>query len=178
MKKNLKVSSLAVAAIVSVGSLFSSCVESKKECSQKEITFVANDPKIEIYSSEVQDTVRLMLISDTHLWMSDSREDPFKEYSKRMSKAFNETKHYKTGVDTNPAECFVNTLALAKEKKVDAIALLGDIFSYPSEYAIEWAKEQLDQTGIPYYYTSGNHDWHYEGMEGSSRSLLPQRPER
>ena len=171
MKKNLKVASLAVTAIVSVGSLFSSCVESKKECTQKEITFVANDPKIEIYSSEVQDTVRLMLISDTHLWMSDEREEPFKDYSKRMSKAYNETKHYKTGVDTNPAECFVNTLALAKEKKVDAIALLGDIFSYPSEYAIEWAKEQLEQTGIPYYYTSGNHDWHYEGMEGSSRSL-------
>ena len=75
MKKNLKVASLAVTAIVSVGSLFSSCVESKKECTQKEITFVANDPKIEIYSSEVQDTVRLMLISDTHLWMSDEREE-------------------------------------------------------------------------------------------------------
>ena len=29
----------------------------------------------------------------------------------------------------------------------------------------------MDKTGIPYYYTSGNHDWHYEGMEGSSRSL-------
>lgn len=48
---------------------------------------------------------------------------------------------------------------------------LGDIVSYPSEYGVEWAKEQLDAIGIPYYYTCGNHDWHYEGMEGSSIEL-------
>lgn len=145
--------------------LFCSCM------TKKEITFVTNAAKVEIYSPEVEDTVRLMLISDTHLWKSDHREEPFQQYSKRMAQAYHETKHYETGEPTTPEASFVKTLALATEKKVDAIALLGDIVSYPSEYAIGWAKKQLDQTGIPYYYTCGNHDWHYEGMKGSSKDL-------
>ena len=49
--------------------------------------------------------------------------------------------------------------------------MVGDIFSFPSEAAIEWVRSKLDATGIPYIYVSGNHDWHYEGMKGSLESL-------
>ncbi|MDO4755149.1 MAG: metallophosphoesterase [Parabacteroides sp.] len=171
MKKNLIISMWAITVVVAGSFLFTSCAEKKVETNTKEISYVSNPTKVEIYSSEVQDTVRLMLISDTHLWKGDSREEPFSQYSKRMAKAYNETKHFITRKPTNPEESFVDVLEMAGQKKVDAIALLGDIFSYPSEYSIEWAKEQLDKTGIPYYYTCGNHDWHYEGMEGTSREL-------
>jgi UDP-2,3-diacylglucosamine pyrophosphatase LpxH len=54
---------------------------------------------------------------------------------------------------------------------VDFLALTGDIFSFPSEAAVEWAKQKLDETGIPFAYVAGNHDWHYEGMKGSSQKL-------
>ena len=63
------------------------------------------------------------------------------------------------------------TIRLAQQRGVDAIAMLGDIVSYPSERGVEWVGEVLDTVAIPCYYTSGNHDWHYEGMEGSSESL-------
>ena len=62
-------------------------------------------------------------------------------------------------------------MAYAKEVNADVITLIGDIFSFPSEAAIEWVQSKLKKTGIPYIYTAGNHDWHYEGMEGTMESL-------
>lgn len=32
-------------------------------------------------------------------------------------------------------------------------------------------KQRLDDTAIPYLYISGNHDWHAEGLSGSSEAL-------
>ena len=99
--------------------------------------------------------------------MDDDRGIPFQEYSNRMAKAYNQTTHFKNRKKTNPNECFENTLTYAKEIKADLIALVGDIFSFPSELAIEWVLSKLDETGIPYVYVAGNHDWHYEGMSGN-----------
>ena len=59
----------------------------------------------------------------------------------------------------------------AKKEEADLIALVGDIFSFPSELAIEWVISKLKEIDIPYVYVSGNHDWHYEGMKGSLDSL-------
>jgi hypothetical protein len=43
--------------------------------------------------------------------------------------------------------------------------------SFPSEAAVEWVLRKLASTGLAYQYTAGNHDWHYEGMAGSSAEL-------
>ena len=48
--------------------------------------------------------------------------------------------------------------------RADVITLVGGIFSFPSELAIEWVLSKLKDTNIPYIYIAGNHDWHYEGM--------------
>lgn len=136
-----------------------------------EVIYSSTGPNINIYSTEVSDTVRLMVFADTHLWMSDEREEPYREYSARMAGAYHSVKHFQTGAQTTPEESFVATIRLAQQRGVDAIAMLGDIVSYPSERAVEWVGEVLDTVAIPCYYTSGNHDWHYEGMEGSSESL-------
>ena len=136
-----------------------------------EVIYSSTGPNINIYSSEVSDTVRLMVFADTHLWMSDEREEPYREYSARMAGAYHSVKHFQTGAPTTPEESFLATIRLAQQRGVDAIAMLGDIVSYPSERGVEWIGEVLDTVAIPCYYTSGNHDWHYEGMEGSSESL-------
>ena len=136
-----------------------------------EVIYSSTGPNINIYSTEVSDTVRLMVFADTHLWMSDEREEPYREYSARMAGAYHSVKHFQTGAPTTPEESFVATIRFAQQRGVDAIAMLGDIVSYPSERGVEWVGEVLDTVAIPCYYTSGNHDWHYEGMEGSSESL-------
>ncbi|MBQ3581805.1 MAG: metallophosphoesterase [Alistipes sp.] len=136
-----------------------------------EVIYSSTGPNINIYSSAVSDTVRLMVFADTHLWMSDEREEPYREYSARMAGAYHSVKHFQTDAPTTPEESFLATIRLAQQRGVDAIAMLGDIVSYPSERGVEWIGEVLDTVAIPCYYTSGNHDWHYEGMEGSSESL-------
>ena len=138
---------------------------------EHKVIYSSTGPNINIYSSAVSDTVRLMVFADTHLWMSDEREEPYREYSARMAGAYHSVKHYQTGAPTTPEESFLATIRLAQQRGVDAIAMLGDIVSYPSERGVEWIGEVLDTVAIPCYYTSGNHDWHYEGMEGSSESL-------
>lgn len=130
-----------------------------------------NGHKITYNIPDLSQKVKIMHVTDTHLWIDDERGAKYKEYSGRMAKAYNETKHFLTGNPTHPEEAFEATLELAKQEKADAITLTGDLFSFPSEAAIEWALDRLEKTGIPYFYSSGNHDWHYEGMKGSLHEL-------
>ncbi len=127
--------------------------------------------KVSFFSDKIKSKIKVIHIADTHLFMDDERGVPFQEYSNRMAKAYNETTHFKNRNKTNPNECFEKTLAFAKENNADLIALVGDIFSFPSELAIEWVLSKLNDVGIPYVFVAGNHDWHYEGMKGSLESL-------
>ena len=134
-------------------------------------TIFQSGQQIRIFSSLVTEPVKIFVISDSHIFRSDSREDPYRTYSNRMAKAYNVTRHFITGEKTDPEECLRQTVALAVERGADAIALLGDMVSYPSEAGVEWVKATLDASGIPWFYTNGNHDWHYEGMEGTELEL-------
>jgi len=133
--------------------------------------YAQSGPRIQIFSKAVKEPVKIFVISDTHLWQWDEREEPYRQYSERMSNAYHKTKHFQTGAETTPEESFRSTVALAKKNGADVIALLGDQFSYPSEYLVEQVKGILDESGIPWYYTNGNHDWHYEGMPGTEIDL-------
>ncbi len=127
--------------------------------------------KVSFYADIINESIKVVHIADTHLFMDDERGIPFQKYSYRMAKAYNQTIHFKTREKTFPKESFEQTIAFAKKVNADVITLVGDIFSFPSELAIEWVKSKLDATGIPYIYVAGNHDWHYEGMEGSLETL-------
>ena len=127
--------------------------------------------KVSIFADFVQEPLKVVHIADTHLFTDDNRGIPYQEYSNRMAKAYNQTTHFKTQQNTHPEEAFIQALEFAKEVNADVITLVGDIFSFPSEAAIEWVDSKLKDTGIPYIYIAGNHDWHYEGMEGTLESL-------
>lgn len=134
-------------------------------------SFSVDDNRISYFLEALANPVKIIQITDTHLWSDDQRGEPFKKYSQRMAKAYNITKHFRTGEDTTPERSFEEVLELAVKKNADLLALTGDIFSFPSELAIEWVYRKLNDTGIPYIYVAGNHDWHYEGMEGTSNNL-------
>ena len=127
--------------------------------------------KVFFYAEVIKESIKVVHIADTHLFMDDERGIPYQMYSNRMAKAYNKTTHFQTGVETNPTEAFEQTLAFAKDVNADVITLIGDIFSFPSKLAIEWVLSKLKETGIPYIYIAGNHDWHYEGMEGTLETL-------
>lgn len=142
---------------------------SKEQAFQR--TFSLTGPHVRYTLPELKRETRMLFLSDTHLWQSDVREEPYRQYSQRMAGAYNQTKHFQTGEATDPMAAFEQTLAYAVAKEIDLLVLGGDIFSYPSEAAIEWVIDKLKACGLPYLYTTGNHDWHYEGMEGSSTAL-------
>lgn len=163
----------ASTALVGLGLTTHSCtntINGKVKQPLKVFTTI-DQQEVSFYANVINESVKVVHIADTHLFKDDKRGIPYQEFSNRMAKAYNQTKHFKTGESTNPEEAFEQTLAFAKEVDADVITLIGDIFSFPSEAAIAWVLAKLKDTGIPYIYTAGNHDWHYEGMEGTMESL-------
>lgn len=142
-----------------------------KRRQERESTFALDGNHIRFYHSGIREPFSILMLADTHLFRDDERGAAFKPYSGRMAKAYNETRHFQTREITNPEACFEQTLAMAVKEKVSLLALVGDIFSFPSEAAIEWAAERLENTGLPWMYVAGNHDWHYEGMPGPIATL-------
>ena len=146
-------------------------LESTKTEQSIETYVTLDQEKVSFYSDVIKEKIKIIHIADTHLFMDDERGTPFLNFSGRMAKAYNETKHFKTGEKTNPKKAFKQAITFAKESNADIITLVGDIFSFPSELAIEWVLSEIEAIGIPYIYIAGNHDWHYEGMDGSLDSL-------
>ncbi len=142
------------------------------------VPFAMDDNKVTFFTDAVTRPVNVMVVADTHLYTDDGRGKPYQKFSGRMAKAYNTTTHFKTGQPTNPEQSFQAALARANSNEVDLLALVGDIFSFPSEAAIGWVLQQLESVNLPWLYVAGNHDWHYEGMEGSLEQLRTDWIER
>jgi predicted phosphodiesterase len=112
-----------------------------------------------------------MQISDSHISCDNESDQEYQQYSARMGNAYKVTRNAITGKETNPMQCFQELMTLAKKEKPDLIVLSGDIINYPSATAVSFVLDEVKATGLPFVYTAGNHDWHYEGMPGSSDSL-------
>lgn len=134
-------------------------------------SFALDGTRVRLFSPACRDVVRILMVADTHLFRDDQRGAPFIQFSGRMARAYNQTKHFTTGEPTHPEQAFESALSRAREWKPELLALVGDIVSFPSEAAVEWVLRKLSVVGIPFQYTAGNHDWHYEGMTGTLAEL-------
>ena len=106
--------------------------------------------------------LKVLHVTDSHISGDGETEAPFDDYSARMHDAYSQ-------YDRKGA--FQRAMDLAVAERVDLIALTGDQVNYPSTSSVEFVRSQIERTGIPHLYTSGNHDWHYEGMPGSLDAL-------
>lgn len=152
------------------GCVHGSCVRGSSP-SPFDRTFAVDQNRVRFFDPAVQAPLKVVVIGDTHLSMDDARGVPFKAYSGRMAAAYQSTRHFRTEEPTNPQEGFEQAVALAKTQRADLLVLVGDIFSFPSEAAIEWVGARLRASGVPFLYIAGNHDWHYEGMAGTEAEL-------
>lgn len=134
-------------------------------------SFSLDGTRLRFFHPSIRQRESFLMLADTHLFRDDPRGEPFRTYSNRMARAYNRTRHFLTGEETQPEACFRASLDHAVQKGFSKLALVGDILSFPSEAGVEWTMQQLAAAGIPHVYTAGNHDWHYEGMEGSSADL-------
>lgn len=134
-------------------------------------SFALDGTRVRLFTPACREAVRILMVADTHLFRDDQRGAPFIQFSSRMARAYNQTKHFLTGEPTDPERAFESAMKRAREWKPDLLALVGDIVSFPSEAAVEWVMGKVSAVGIPFQYTAGNHDWHYEGMEGALSGL-------
>ena len=114
---------------------------------------------------------RVLHITDSHITFAGPEDEAYAEYSARMAAAYEKGAHYKSGETISRTEAFSSILREAKQLKIDLIVLTGDILNYPSKSAVQFLLDELNSCGIPYLYTAGNHDWHLEGLPGSSHDL-------
>ena len=97
-------------------------------------------------------------VTDSHLSVLDQAEAQYHRYSSRMDNAYR---------DHDPVAHFVELMKMAMDRHVDLIVLTGDIVNNPSKSSVAFIRRTVQATGIRSLYVAGNHDWHYEGMEGA-----------
>lgn len=124
-----------------------------------------------IHCNKVERNIKFLHISDSHISVLKNGKSEYPEFTGRMDSAYQNPKHYLTNIENSKVAHFEEILKVAKNKNVDFILLTGDIINNPSIYNVEYLDEKLKQTGIEYFYTAGNHDWHFEGMKGSLHEL-------
>jgi len=164
---------ISTAGLTGAGLIFTAFTPAAKQKKLKDLkgTFSSLRNEISIYTKASVKPTRIFHISDTHLSIDDERGEKYRKFSRRMASAYESNMHFQNGENYTTKESFEWTLQRAKEEKADFLSLTGDIFSFPSEASVEWALNKLEETGIPFAYVAGNHDWHYEGMKGSSMEL-------
>lgn len=99
--------------------------------------------------------IKVWVVGDTHLGLHDGRDDAYTANYRRMAQW------------PGDPEAFAKMLSDAKSAGVDLLVLVGDIISFPTLANVEFVKRMLDECGVPWLYTAGNHDWHFEGDSGS-----------
>lgn len=121
---------------------------------------------------EFKDSLKIMQITDAHISIADEKESDLMKYGERMHKAYmNPRKHYSQDIYKTTFEYLDDLLLKAKNEKIELLILTGDIVNFPSAVSVKYVYDRLMKTGIPWLYISGNHDWHYEGINGSLDSL-------
>jgi len=116
----------------------------------------------EIKSSSISKSVRVLHVSDSHVSVSGDDEPTVAPYCGRMHAAYSEYDRLGN---------FLTVMDTAVKQDVDLIVLSGDQVNYPGKRAVARLVDALEATGKQWVYTAGNHDWHYEGMPGSSADL-------
>ena len=124
-----------------------------------------------IHGAGISEQLTVMHISDSHISSIDSVESAFYKFSARMDKAYPNPNHYLSGTPGLKTDYFQEIIQKAKESDAGLIVLTGDIVNNPSKSSVSFIYKELEQSGIEFLYTSGNHDWHYEGMEGTADEL-------
>jgi 3',5'-cyclic AMP phosphodiesterase CpdA len=155
---------------------------------------VSSDPKVlhlvnsqnqsaTIQVSGARTNLKFMQITDAHISLSVAGETNMMQYAERMHKAYTgPRRHFRQDTSKTTFEYLDDVLRQARKDGVELLLLTGDIVNFPSAASVDYVCARLKETGIPWLYIAGNHDWHYEGFPGSldalrktwtEKSLLP-----
>lgn len=95
-----------------------------------------------------------MHLSDSHLSFTDERDS-----EQLVSHGQDRWKLFEEQGGMSPDLSFAGLIDYAGAEALDCTVMTGDIIDFPSLKNLEVLSEALDQNGIPYLYTVGNHDY-------------------
>ena len=113
------------------------------------------DETATICVEELNQTVRMLHVTDSHIALIDDRDAEHIEACAGACERFESRE-----------QIFDQLMEEAEESSLDLVTLTGDIVHFPSQAGVESVVKSIDKVGVPALYTSGNHDWHYPGVEG------------
>ena len=119
------------------------------------ITHKWTDDTATIHVEGLHQTVRMLHVTDSHIALIDDRDAEHIEACQGACERF-----------ASREQIFDKLMEEAKESSLDLVALTGDMVHFPSQAGVETVAKSIDKVDVPTLYTSGNHDWHYPGVEG------------
>ena len=122
--------------------------------------FALDGNKLRLHGLGLKKPTKLLVLADSHLTIDDERGVPYQDYSKRMAQYFSQSLPNLEKINT-----------AAQKQKYDLILMLGDMVSFPTAKGVETILEHVTPLNTPFAYIAGNHDWHYEGEEGTEIEL-------
>ncbi len=127
----------------------------------KGTNFIQNNERLVLRGTGIKAPVRILAGGDSHIAVTDSRDDKYEENYRRMKQC----------ASPENLDLFKAIVEKAHTENYDLLLLAGDILSFPSQAGIDAVSEILGKSKVPYLYTAGNHDWHFEGTPGSDREM-------
>lgn len=127
------------------------------------------DGNVYYYIKGLEKPFNVLFLSDTHFTVEDERGKDYYPYTQRMGGSAVEPENYGKGNGRDLA--LMASLDKAKKTGSELVILGGDIINFPSLASVEHIKRLLDESGLNWIYTAGNHDWHYEGEPGQTSVL-------
>ncbi|MCW8133130.1 MAG: metallophosphoesterase [Planctomycetota bacterium] len=112
--------------------------------------------------------VRVLHLTDTHLNLCDERDAAHRELSRGREEKFSLHRKDEQQRPISTSATWVELMRMAAAEKPDLLALTGDIVTFPSHANLDLAAKELAQAGLPWLYTTGNHDWQFSAFKPSN----------
>ena len=118
-----------------------------------------DDVELNVFEEEIDiglsEPMDIMFIADTHISLCDERDGDLKDKAEARYAMFLNP----DGVGAD--KVFASEMEFVKKQDPDLLILGGDIVDSAMYASIDYVKEELDKTGVPYAYGMGNHDFEY-----------------
>ena len=129
------------------------------------------DGTVTIRIEGLENDVKLLHLTDSHMVEGDDRDPEAHAHVERYREVFGE----KSGGRLT-SEIFRETVREVSTLGLQGAMLTGDMIHFPSQAALEELQSGVEQLGLPFLYTLGNHDWFFPHLEWTGETRRQYYP--